>query len=52
MTPGTASQPSTWPQGGGGQKEAAVPGAGQTSPSVTQVRGTVDSVAVVVVLRV
>ncbi len=50
MAPGTASQPSTWPQGGGSEKEAAVPGAGQAGPSVTQVRGMVNSV--VVVLRV
>ncbi len=45
MTSGTASQPSTWPQGG--QKEAGVPGAGQTSLSVMQVCGMINSVVVV-----
>ncbi len=39
MTPGTNSYPPAWPQGGGGQADAAVPETGQSTSSVTQVRG-------------
>ncbi len=49
MTPGTTSYPSpgAWPS-----TEATVPGTGQSTPSVTQVRGMVISVVVVVVVVV
>ncbi len=55
MAPGGATTSSAWPQGGGGQKDAAVPGAGQSSHSAMQVRvWYVNSVVMVllVVLQV